>query len=463
MYLMVLFALVIVFTVLFAGTYIYKHFYFYKDNLIKYFPRTTAAYAHLTLNEQVKKDFLENQGLLSQLEQFRLAEIFKNINREVSLGFIPVNEQLAAVVVFDVDNFNDFFKNFKSDFWQARMITPALAAISDSADALNLLTYQNKLPNLKQARDFKVKRFYFGSIAQAYINGRQAGRLSQHLNDQPPAQMFLTALTQNQRQDLYISLNKSSQRILIEISGLDQDFINSLNRRPLLVNYLPPGSVATLASANLQKSFNSWQRQLAFINPELKNYLDQLTDDFERTKNFQFQTERLLSAVNGPAELILLDKNNFVLILTNQFPRFSDIEETVRSVMAVNFPVSQPKLLPDGTEVIELVADPTTILTEQSKLNRPEALDIYKINPPESEFQLIFGYSPKLVFITNKIDNIIQILEKNQPACVQSPPRLLEELMVLGQPILKTLPYAQGLQCVIIEQNNYQTNLELIY
>ncbi|HEX9664730.1 MAG TPA: hypothetical protein VGA49_02805, partial [Patescibacteria group bacterium] len=341
--------------------------------------------------------------------------------------------------------------------------TPALAAISDSADALNLLTYQNKLPNLKQARDFKVKRFYFGSIAQAYINGRQAGRLSQHLNDQPPAQMFLTALTQNQRQDLYISLNKSSQRILIEISGLDQDFINSLNRRPLLVNYLPPGSVATLASANLQKSFNSWQRQLAFINPELKNYLDQLTDDFERTKNFQFQTERLLSAVNGPAELILLDKNNFVLILTNQFPRFSDIEETVRSVMAVNFPVSQPKLLPDGTEVIELVADPTTILTEQSKLNRPEALDIYKINPPESEFQLIFGYSPKLVFITNKIDNIIQILEKNQPACVQSPPRLLEELMVLGQPILKTLPYAQGLQCVIIEQNNYQTNLELIY
>lgn len=482
-YTVILLAIFIILILFFLLTFIYNYLSFYRDHLIIFFPENSIFYSHITLNKNIKNDLLTNNQLLTDLnnllsikkKDFDLIKFLEQIDKEVSLGLINQNNQLAFLLITKIKNPSDFVSPANQNKIKWRIINSDTLLFSDSDQLIRDAVQIAEENSLKEKLNtLKIKKFYFGSMGQAYINKDEIVLLNKFLNKDPAKRLLISSLILDYNNDIFICLKKVTNELKINITSLSSDSVPTFGLNPLPVKYLPPNSLLTFNSKNLKQNLENWYRNLDALNPQTKKDIDDFKTNLEVMKGYQIKTDEILSLLDRPAEMILLDynlndnklfdftKDNFVIILGDSFPDFPEIEGAAREILARLFPVIRERLLPDETKISELIADPFVFELKIDQISQPEKIKFYSLSVPNTNLKLVLGYFNNLAFLSNNSENITKILQKSTNYCQKYFSNQQDEIIFIDNK-LYSQSILQPAQCLIIEERQKTTEIRIIF
>lgn len=377
--------------ILLTGFYFYWQ-YFTNDDLINLAPVDSVLYV-------TARDSIWPIGQKTEISDLPFSNFFQVINEGEVFASVDFNNflvnsgQAAFILVLNKDlNLDPVFifkiKNFES-------INSTLASLPNYVllDG-NILVVAGS----KEALD-KIKEVNQGSVfsLSTQINQKRLGRdlmslylnsnnLKSYLNSRE--NLVDTIFTHLINQDIYLILGRKNDQWNFKLAI---DFFEQSQMTEPLISYLPKDFSIFISGVNLSEIFNAW----AGIDKDFFGFFKQIADSSKSIYNFDLE-KNMASLLNQPSDLIIFDQSsetvlgfNYILIFPHTTEeQSSNFEKLIKIILAQKLPQEAARLLPDGSNVVELLAAEDTWQWQEEKLENSIAIKYL----PESDLNLEISY-----------------------------------------------------------------------
>jgi hypothetical protein len=201
-------------------------------------------------------------------------------------------------------------------------------------------------------------------------------------------------------QDIYLTLDRRSKQWQFEIKGSSfKSFLPAGNS----ISYLPRDFNVFVSNINLLEVFKSWGED--FLVP-----LNQIADSAKVIYDFDLE-DSLAPFLSRSVDLIIFngeEKNilgfDYVMVLPEiTAEQINNLEELVKIVLAQKLPEETKYVLPDGTSVIELLAEAEARQWQQESV---EGLEISYLKEPSLNFEMSYLVKDDKLIISSSIERL---------------------------------------------------------
>jgi len=301
----------------------------------------------------------------------------------------------------DCQRFNDFKIKLEH---QAYNLPPDIFVLASSEAAFN------KIDSVKAGRapslNTRVDESQLGpSFLVSYFNPKQLPpRIS-------PSVLVADVFSKIINDDIYLKLDRRKDSWNFEVVG-NQNF-NPPSFHESLIENLPQDFELFLSGINLSKLLAFW----LVTEQSLSESLNGSIYGLERVYNLNLAD--ISSLLDQAGEIIIFSQQNqsfldfeFAFVLPyqpDQLNSWNTFEAAVSAILAQKLPQEFKRLLPDGTDVIELKADPQVFQWQNeavSDQSRVRLLREERIN-----FELAYLIIDQKVIVSNSINRILDLIQ----------------------------------------------------
>jgi len=405
--------------------FLYYHFYFKKDNLLKYVPRDAAIYGVFRLNEQIKeKESVKN--LLSQFKSdfslpefdFGLLNNFVSYNSAIALFPELKNGELAFnyLLIFNLkessrlpDYYFESLENHNLDYkiLKIKALERDILLVSNSAMVLEKALKTASLENPSLADKFEtvinLEKLSLEYDGKFYVDLSIFAEFWPTIENEK-ARLLLFSLIQPAPEPLFLGLKLNQDNLIIE-----SQFKNPPLTEPLITSL--PADV--LASFNL---INGRQRAIELsgqLNQADFLFLKQIKEnkeEFEILYGFSFEQD-ILPLFSEQTQIILMLENKFLIAssfgqIEEPAEKLAQIEQIIKGYLAVKYPIEQKKQLPDYTYINQIVKNPKIPDFTPQKFND---FSFKELSFQDQEFAYFFA--EQTLFLSNSSEKIKELIK----------------------------------------------------
>jgi len=426
------------------------NFYFSRDTVIKMVPSDFLFYGHLNLNSLTWSG-RENQQWLSRfsidqysqdLDNQQIFHFFREVIQPERLSQI---KELGIIVFYQSENgqletavigrtrkpiqISQFFPDKES----IRLLGPKTFIFTSQPNLSNKFFLRN---NLKQNPQYFFSfNFFDGFInLNKMIEIFKSNQISKFvwepfLAEQKDLPDFLRIKIRAKEENLFFKIGPpSTQRISII---KDKKMVDP--------------SASSESTLGYVEGVDDFSELFKFIPPDTNLFF----------RNFNLSDE-LFFRFFLPAKFNLAKPNAFIfqppayLLIYPGNQSIEEVENQIREKIALYFPQEVKRVLPDQTEVVELVADPSLINFNQEEINR------FLVRYWQKEdFEVDLASNEKFIFLSNNLSLLKKSLNSGQTNIARF---LGEECFIQGEETMFWQPFDQGFWLVVnqISDLNFQ-------
>ncbi|PIS04739.1 MAG: hypothetical protein COT81_04960 [Candidatus Buchananbacteria bacterium CG10_big_fil_rev_8_21_14_0_10_42_9] len=360
---------------------------FGPTDLSKYLPANSIVFINLkesSFNPAATKEAFNFPALQTSLSRWfaispELVEtIWDSINDQAALAWIRQNNDIAPIIILSTKN-HQLAAAAQSENLNAITLDKNILALSPNASVLKPLMQITPEASLANA----IPNRYLNPFVLIYIN-----------TDQPLAgQPFESISFINYLANLYevksltFYLNRGDNRFeytaFMQSGKSDLDFISAA---PLaLFEQLPNNIFVALNDINLASLFQNLGRQ----NPAIAKAYEQIINRWQQKYAFNFSAD-VIPLINQKSDLIMAKPHTtsslaFVYKTKLSKSQEQNLNAIIRHIIAREFPEVKSRVLPDGTEVDELIFNPDRFSFTANTLN---GVTLYSLPVPEANLTI---------------------------------------------------------------------------
>ncbi len=418
----------VIIALLVIALFLYYHFYFKKDNLLKYVPQNATVYGTLRLSDQIKDKPVINNFLA----KFKQNIDFPPLDFSLLNNFIAYNSAFALVPKSDGENiaFNYLLVfNLKEDsqlpadyitalknhhlYYEVLSLKPLEKNILLISDSDKLLAEVKKIANQESPSlvnkvnvVLNLSKLDIANFGKIYINIRSLNELLSKIKD-VPTELLLFSLNEEKTEQLFLGVKLNQDNLVL--SDLPKDLPN----QPLLMTELPKDLLFSLGFFNGQAKFNALYNRLKQVDAHYFAESDKSKQIVESIYDLDI-TKDLLPLFNNQAQLVKADSDYLLAVklsgINDLNGKLVKLEQIIRTYLAVNYPIEQQKRLPDNTYVTQIVKNPDIpgFIDEEFF-----GLNLRSLIFENEEF--VYFYTQDVLFLSNSSQRIKDLIEnKNQ-------------------------------------------------
>lgn len=393
---------VILIILLLAGGLYFWWQYNISDYLIKLAPVDSVLYI------QARDSFWPWQNTkisdlpFNNFYQWAEETIFSDLDFQKDL--LANSSQAALVAMLREDNNLDWAFIFK--LRNTRSINLVLEKLPNHQMlAKNILVVATSQPALE-----KIKEVATGSIFSLATQIDSKKKEKELMNLYLSAKNLKTYLNQNQdwlnkifsqliKADIYLSLAKKDSQWQFKIKS---DSFDSFSVAEPLVEYLPADFSIFISSINLKEIFEEWGEADYNIAESFEQTAESLKIIYELDlKN------SVVTFLDQGADLVIFKQSedkilgfDYILLLPQvEEEQINNLRDLVKVVLAQKLPKQVDHVLPDGSKVVELLAQPEVWQWEEESLG--ENLEVNYLNEPALNFEISYLIKDKKIIISS--------------------------------------------------------------
>jgi len=376
------------------GLYFYW-WYFTTDNLIQLAPIDSVLYVQARdsiwpIGQKTKISDLPFRNFYQQIDE---EEIFSSIDFK---NLLVNSQQVAFILTLDKDSNLDSVFLFKlrdpksinsvlPDLSHQALLNKNILVVASSNSALNKIKEVAAGSIFSLATQIDLKKLG-RSMVGLYLD---SDNLKSHLNQRKNLVDKIFAQLINQ--DIYLVIDKKDKQWQFELMD---GSLSQIQNNGLLVEYLPEGFSVFVSGVNLAEIFQSWSA----ADKDFFDSLQQIKESLKVTYNLDVEKD-IIPLLNQPADLIIFNQEvetalglDYILLL----PQFSEeqrvnFEKFVKIVLAQKLPQGVNHFLPDGSMVVELLAQEDIWQWQKEKAD--DNLEINYLQEPDLNLEI--GYLVK--------------------------------------------------------------------
>ncbi len=432
---------------LLLATAYFFNFYPYRDSLVKRAPADAVLYWHFNLlNGTGDYDRLNLSLLFNSVDQWFnwptgqfQQKILPLAKRELAIVMVPINqknEQGEEELILGKALLINLNTKAKDELAAVKVLPLPYVqiknqlVIADSELTLNKITgvsEQNNLKNrpsvkkgLKKVGDHSLAKGYadveflnqyYNQTLQKKISAAKENIFSSDLNFLL-ARLSVAWLEQQGGQQIYFALKKEAGGFSFRLLGPDKNSAFGV-AKSRLIKFVPPDTLIALVGFDWQQLISSLEKTFSEVDPGLNSF----KNNYEKLYRFSWEQD-LAPLLSGEGELLVVknagQKNEFILSAAPpnaDEPKMSKLENIVKEYLAYHRPTEQKKVLPDKSQVTELIADPSQFNFQNAD---SENLKIKFIKEDKLNFEFLYSFLNKnrLVF-SNSLEKF-KIFQRNQ-------------------------------------------------
>ena len=341
---------------------------------------------------------------------WRSAELEKDILPFVSQAAFMVlpnqdTHQFDWVFIFHFNEYLPFGRNLTNRKLAEELIKrqPNYSQISN--DVFVLATSAVALDQIKEVSEGTIfplaGQIQFDRLNEGYLGLYfNPNELKAHLGQDD---LLFRIFDESLSEDLYLNLvrNKGVWRFKI-VGG---PAVSSTG--PAIIRYLPDDFSFFISGINLAELFESWGE----VDESLSDSFDQAVNSFKMIYQFDLQQE-VYNLFNQAGDLAIFrseDKNrlglDFVLAIENpSSTNLDNLEKLVKIVLAQKSPRRIQRVLPDGTTVVEIKADPEAFVWQSETAEGKS--EIRRLEQSDLGFELAYSVSNDKILVGSKAELI---------------------------------------------------------
>jgi len=376
---------------LLAGLYFYW-WYFTTINLAQLAPVDSVLYVQArdsiwpigqrtTMNDLPFKGFYQQIDQEEVLSSVDLDSLLDNSRQAVFILTLNEDSNLDSVFLFklrDSKSINSVLSNLSHQV----LLDKDILVVASSDSALNKIKEVEAGSVFSLATQIDLKNLGRDMVG-LYLD---ADNLKSYLNQKENQMDKIFAQLINQ--DIYLVVNKKAKQWQFELTN---HYFNQTQGNGLSVEYLPEGFGIFASNVNLAEIFQSWFA----ADKDFSDSLQQTKESLKVTYHFDVERD-IIPLLNQPADLIIFNQQtettlglDYILLL----PQFSEeqrvsFEKFVRIVLVQKLPQEISHFLPDGSKVVELLAQEDT--WQWQKENTDDNLEINYLQEPNLNLEISY-------------------------------------------------------------------------
>jgi len=460
--------------------FLYYHFYFKRDNLMKYVPQDAAVYATFRLNEQVKEKqtmrhvaaWLQEDFNLQELD-FNLLNNFVNYNSAIAIFPRIEGEDLFFdyLLIFNLKegailpaDYTELFKtnNFYYKILKIKALERNILLLSNSAGLIEKVrkTANLEIPSLANKVETVINLEKLGAdyTGKFYVNFRAFDKFLPDLKNEK-TKLLLFTLRQPEVDQLFLGLKLNQDNLVIESPFKD------LPKTPFLINRVPADMLISFSFINGREQILKLEKRAEDADFSFFSRLKKDKEEIEKLYNFDFKKD-LLSLFAGWAQIILIPENGFIIAVKadeigNLALKLDKIEQIVKEYLGTKYPIEKKKQLADYTYITQIVknSEIPDFATENYF-----GTDLKIIRFQNEEFAYFF--SDDVLFFANHSDKLKEVikdstwLEINEfSSCFrENLPELSQKISAKGEYLSQFWPKFKYFRHIVINESLTQDN-----
>lgn len=372
---------------------------FVTDRVIDFVPLDAVFYlqaresfwlaGEIKISDSPAGKFFANQDLLQK-------------SKQAAVVGLPVKNQLEHINIYLLHNVNDAFSAGISNISNARIFGKTVV-VAGSPEGLEKITsvYENSFLSLK----YQVNSKYSNKgLVNFYINSENA-RLMLNKNSDLLSKVFDQLATE----DIYLTFNKTRSGWKFVLNN----FETSRGKHHQLIKSLPKNFGIFINNLNLSELIVVWQS----VDQDLRQSFGQTLETLETIYHFNNNSD-IRDLLNQPTELMVFENltNNFlnfdfVLALDDSSPaKLKSFEDLVKILLAQKLPEPVSYILPDGTKIIELLANVER--WQWQSIQTPQG-EIRYLTEPSLNFSISYLEQDGKIFIASSLDLLNSLYSEN--------------------------------------------------
>lgn len=203
----------------------------------------------------------------------------------------------------------------------------------------------------------------------------------------------------------YLALDQANNGFQFKVLG-EQDFGSAAGSRGLLIDGLPADFSFFISNLDLSNLLSLW----AEVDPAWSKNLDQTKAAFAAVYDFDF-SQGLTELFARPVDLIILPsaaENIFGFDFIIAFPATKkevagQLEKLINIILAQKQPTEVKRLLPDGSSVAEVVAEPESFIWQDQEFAGGK---FRHLSSPDLKFEIAYSLQPDRFIIASSVDQL---------------------------------------------------------
>ena len=407
--------------------YIYLKNFKTPQNLTYYMPQETIFYAEFNLKDKNLPKVYENNpriknriGKLIQESGFygELSPYLIDQANKVALLVVDYDNNWHKVWLVNSDNIHYLSALLPVDFYVS-ILNSRTIALSKNRDSLKLVKEVDPLTEYTRQQKEVLNKFSFNNFINIYLAGSYLKFLSKK-ND-PAFNLILNNLNLDYDQPAFLGLGIKEGKMVYSFFAKTRLVSDRQNQKEVARQYLKGDD------KNILKFFPVDDLFLIFISPNLKDVFGELerliteNQKEEWVQKYEFSWDEIESLLDHPGAIFVQGKDakvsskkifnlsqyNYGLMIKTDLDKeealgkIERIKKVVKNILAFKHPVEKAKLLPDGSQSIELVAD-----TDEFSFNKDGNVEYYE----SQGFSFAMGCENGFLILGNSKNLVQQLL-----------------------------------------------------
>jgi hypothetical protein len=381
------------------------------DMIVKLIPAETIVYSHFYLNgesameNKIVNAFFANLSAWPEFAKDKLErDILPNLSEEFALALIPNSENKLSPVLYvkvssAMPNSTDYL-SFQDK---------SIIAFADQTILNNNFTLEEKNNYWLPQNRFDLNNYF------------PTG--NNHFN-----QTFVETNWLLKNYDLFLEENNPSAKLILNF--LKENNLKKVLVKTDIINGSAILNVITSPSL-LPEPKSDWQSE-PIINQLKNNFLlyfrgsenseiNDLAKNLIDNESYGNLGAILSTLLNNEKLEIIISENDKKLSYFIASPQEENLENKINEVksavseyLTAALPKEQEKILPDRTKVTELILNPEAFQFQKINLLNQNLKNLYLLNAPEINKQIILGYDENNIFLSNSEEIINQYLNNSK-------------------------------------------------
>ncbi|PIP17827.1 MAG: hypothetical protein COX43_02150 [Parcubacteria group bacterium CG23_combo_of_CG06-09_8_20_14_all_35_9] len=449
-----------------ANVFIYEEYYIPKDTLIKIVPKDALFYGHLTYRQHLLGSVLSQnifedkfKAVYEEIDKFLepaklklKKDIMPIIDKEISLAALRPSSKskIEIVFIFKIKNqkkFEEILDKLKSpahlttSYYKDIKITniptqfslkgnsqnielnyaflsKKIVAISESKEAIEYIitTYVEEAPSLAQNFTLiKVSEVFDKSyLLKIYLAPEKIITYLKEKSPSPFTNLIISEFSDDKHSAIYFGLKSQKNYLAFKIRGTSDT--EESEEQENLINIVPSSTLFVAQNINFKKILKDFEDSFQEAESLSATSVNKIKNIYERF--YGFKTENILSLLGEQNEIVIIpkEKNQYDYILATKpstpeiQERLEKLEEIFKGILARFFPTEKKKVLPDGTTITEIIADPELFQFKTLEIKDPET-KIHYTSVPQINLSFAYTLWQNKIIMSNSPEALQKILK----------------------------------------------------
>ncbi|OGY46240.1 MAG: hypothetical protein A2744_04585 [Candidatus Buchananbacteria bacterium RIFCSPHIGHO2_01_FULL_44_11] len=352
--------------------------------------------------------FANFYGQLETIFSWPAGSFQKNIlafSSQVTLAAVPNQNSGQLDFVLIIKSKNDSVVSVLNQSPHHLLLKKNLTAVTTSEEAIKKLLEVQQGQTFSLAGNVNSKKFG-RQLLIGYFN------LSNVKSYLAPENLAEEIFTQFLTGELYLNFNQSAGGWQFSLVR-EKTFISSSAKSKTSIKYLPADFFEFSSGLNLSELFSIWSQ----VDPELNKTFSQTAAAVTALYNFNLADE-FSDLLSQPVDLILLPAQtpnvfglDFILSLPSDNKTLNQLERLINIILAQKKPTAVDRLLPDGSQVTELIAEPDSFVWQTKDL---AGQVVRYLSEPSLNFAAAYVVSNNRVVLATSIERLEQFLSTSE-------------------------------------------------